>query len=208
MRTHTISAGNPKLEGKLSEVYSKSLGRKAELEGSSLSPQACFVALTHAESMLDLLHAILRRDWAFAHDLVVLSRLFPCTAAGLKTCGAEVQTQRGGNAGVSPAEKTEDAGTRGDGDVDGSESCGSNMDNLAGVLVGLHSRDFEMLKARSLFLRSIDAAVECMLVFFGMESAIEGGEGTAKRLVYRSVRLCLCVCVCVFNYDACVLCVV
>jgi hypothetical protein len=129
--------------------------------------------------MLDLLHAILRRDWAFAHDMVALSRLFPCTEAGLKHSGADLEARS-----THTDAKNADGGVRSSGSGDSS-----------GTLVALNARDFEMLKTRTLFLRSIDAAVECMLVFFGMESAIDGGEGSVKKLVYRCVCMYVCVCV-------------
>jgi hypothetical protein len=44
MRGLRVSPGNPKLEGKLADVYRKSLGGKAELEASPLTSAACTVA--------------------------------------------------------------------------------------------------------------------------------------------------------------------
>eukprot|EP00961_Rhodomonas_salina_P282013 3810846-Rhodomonas_salina.1 len=44
MRGLRVSPGNPKLEGKLADVYRKSLGGKAELEASPLTSAACKVS--------------------------------------------------------------------------------------------------------------------------------------------------------------------
>eukprot|EP00281_Chroomonas_sp_CCMP1168_P025722 CAMPEP_0206235828 /NCGR_PEP_ID=MMETSP0047_2-20121206/13372_1 /ASSEMBLY_ACC=CAM_ASM_000192 /TAXON_ID=195065 /ORGANISM="Chroomonas mesostigmatica_cf, Strain CCMP1168" /LENGTH=574 /DNA_ID=CAMNT_0053660087 /DNA_START=184 /DNA_END=1905 /DNA_ORIENTATION=+ len=129
MRGVRLSPGNPKLEGKLSEVYTKSLGRKAELQASGLSEFAVGVAQGHAEAMLDLLHAVLRRDWAHVHDIKALTALFPCPASSLKAWKLDVP--------------------------------------------GMSLQEVEVLKGRALFLRSVDAALECLLVFFGMESTLE-----------------------------------
>lgn len=88
--------------------------------------------------MLDLLHAVLRRDWPYLQDPRALEKLFPCTDSGLK------------NAAVHGK--------------------------------GLTAGDLEQLRSRSLFLRSVDAALECVLVFFGMESSVEPPTGVGEQL--------------------------
>jgi len=66
-------------------VYAKSLGRRSELGASSLSPAAVDLIIGHAEQMLDLLHAVLRRDWPYLQDMTALGKLFPCTEAGARS---------------------------------------------------------------------------------------------------------------------------
>ena len=62
MRGLRVSPGNPKLEGKLADVYRKSLGGKAELEASPLSVPACKVVMEHVHSMLQLLRCVVNRS--------------------------------------------------------------------------------------------------------------------------------------------------
>ena len=61
MRGLRVSPGNPKLEGKLADVYRKSLGGKAELEASPLSAPACKVVMEHVHSMLQPLRCVVNR---------------------------------------------------------------------------------------------------------------------------------------------------
>jgi len=76
MRGLRVSPGNPKLEGKLADVYRKSLGGKAELEASPLSVPACKVVMEHVHSMLQLLRCVVNRCVLFAWSvsLCVLAR--------------------------------------------------------------------------------------------------------------------------------------
>mmetsp|Transcript_54919 Transcript_54919/g.128414 ORF Transcript_54919/g.128414 Transcript_54919/m.128414 type:complete len:670 (+) Transcript_54919:363-2372(+) len=147
MRGLRVSPGNPKLEGKLADVYRKSLGGKAELEASPLTSAACKVVLEHVHSMLQLLRCVVQRDWNMIdQNNRALNVLFPITAAAAAALPGE------GSAAMLVLERT----------------------------------DFELLQPRTLFLRSVDAALECMLIYFGMESTyLYDSEIAGKRLLYR-----------------------
>jgi len=147
MRGLRVSPGNPKLEGKLADVYRKSLGGKAELEASPLTSAACKVVLEHVHSMLQLLRCVVQRDWStISQNNRAFHVLFPITTA-----------------------------------ASGSMPGGSPPSMLV-----LDRTDFELLQPRTLFLRSVDAALECMLIYFGMESTyLYDAEIGGKRLLYR-----------------------
>mmetsp|Transcript_0 Transcript_0/g.1 ORF Transcript_0/g.1 Transcript_0/m.1 type:complete len:672 (-) Transcript_0:99-2114(-) len=149
MRGLRVSPGNPKLEGKLADVYRKSLGGKNELDSSPLSSSACKVVLEHVHSMLQLLRCVVNRDWnMISQNHRALSVLFPVTNQAVQH--------------MPPA---------------------LEMDNCFLVL---EPADFELLQPRTLFLRSVDAALECMLIYFGMESTyLYDNEVAGKRLLYR-----------------------
>ena len=50
----------------------------------------------------------------------------------------------------------------------------------------LDKADFELLQPRTLFLRSVDAALECMLIYFGMESTyLYDADVAGKRCLCR-----------------------
>jgi len=156
MRGLRVSPGNPKLEGKLADVYRKSLGGKIELEASPLSPPACKVVLEHVHSMLQLLRCVVNRDWGMiASNHESLAVLFPVTsaaAAGLPGGGGGAEGVAGGAEGFMVLERM----------------------------------DFDLLQPRTLFLRSVDAALECMLIYFGMESTyLYDSEVGGKKLLYR-----------------------
>jgi hypothetical protein len=89
MRGLRVSAGNPKLEGKLADVYRKSLGGKVELEASPLTPAGCKVVLEHVHSMLALLKQVAHRDWEGigSQSLEVFNILFPITAETAASSG-------------------------------------------------------------------------------------------------------------------------
>lgn len=71
-----------------------------------------------------------------------------------------------------------------------SQQGASSLPNTAGDMshsfMVLEKSDFELLQPRTLFLRSVDAALECMLIYFGMESTyVYDSEVAGKRLLYR-----------------------
>jgi len=147
MRGLRVSPGNPKLEGKLADVYRKSLGGKAELDNSPLTAGGCKVVLEHVHTMLQLLRCVAQRDWAAIEEEndENFCVLFPVNGEGASACG------------ISPSSP-----------------------------VVLEKSDLELLQPRTLFLRSVDAALECMLIYFGMESTYAyDADSACKHLIYR-----------------------
>jgi len=62
--------------------------------------------------------------------------------------------------------------------------------DMSNCFMILDKSDFELLQPRTLFLRSVDAALECMLIYFGMESTyLYDAEVAGKRLLYRFASL-------------------
>ena len=58
--------------------------------------------------------------------------------------------------------------------------------DMSNCFMILDKSDFELLQPRTLFLRSVDAALECMLIYFGMESTyLYDADVAGKRLLYR-----------------------
>ena len=62
--------------------------------------------------------------------------------------------------------------------------------DMSNCFMILDKSDFELLQPRTLFLRSVDAALECMLIYFGMESTyLYDAQVAGKRLLYRFASL-------------------